>query len=98
AEWSVATGADWLREVVLQVGARGTGPIRWDEANTRQQDFFMLFDAAVSLRHSRYSLDFWGRNLADASYEVFYFKSMGNEFVQRGRPRTMGITLSINIG
>lgn len=98
AEWSISTGAGWLHEVVLQAGARGTGPIRWNEANTLQQDFFLLCDAAVSLRHSRYSLDFWGRNLADASYDVFYFKSMGNEFVQRGRPRTMGITLSIQIG
>ena len=32
-----------------------------------------------------------------ARYDVFYFKSIGNEFVQRGRPRTFGITLNINI-
>lgn len=37
------------------------------------------------------------RNLADAGYDVFYFKSIGNEFVQRGRPRTFGITLNINL-
>ena len=48
-------------------------------------------------QHKHYSLDIWGRNLGGARYDVFYFKSIGNEFVQRGRPRTFGITLNINI-
>ena len=97
AEWSIPTGAGWLHEVVLHAGVRGTGPICWDEANTLRQDFYLLPDASVSLRHSRYALDFWGRNLTDTRHDVFWFKSMGNEFVQRGRPRTLGVTLSIRI-
>ena len=51
----------------------------------------------MRLEHRRWAIDLWGRNLADTRYDVFYFKSMGNEFVQRGRPRTFGITLSIHI-
>ena len=44
-----------------------------------------------------FSLDLWGRNLADTRYDVFYFRSIGNDFVQRGHPRTFGITLNINL-
>ena len=54
-------------------------------------------DASVRFEHKRYSLDIWSRNLSGTNYNVFYFKSIGTEFVQRGRPRTFGITLNINI-
>ncbi|MDE7305048.1 MAG: TonB-dependent receptor [Alistipes sp.] len=97
AEWTIPTGVSWLGEVVLRAGARGAGRIEWNEANTLRQPFYLLADASVRLRHDRYTLGFWGRNLGGKRYDVFYFSSMGNEFVQRGRPRTMGITLSINI-
>ncbi len=97
AEWAIPTGVSWLGDVVLRAGARGAGRIEWNEANTLQQPFYLLASASVALRHERYTLDFWSRNLGGTEYDVFYFKSMGNEFIQRGRPRTIGITLSINI-
>lgn len=97
AVWTIPTGVAWLGDVVVQAGTRCAGRIWWNEQNTRSQPFYALFDASVRLEHRRYSIDFWGRNLTGSRYDVFYFKSMGNEFVQRGRPRTFGITLNINI-
>lgn len=97
AVWTIPTGVDWLGDVVLQAGTRCAGRIWWNEQNTRSQPFYALLDATLRIEHPRYSIDFWGRNLTGSRYDVFYFKSMGNEFVQRGRPRTLGITLNINI-
>ncbi|WP_418981770.1 TonB-dependent receptor [Alistipes sp.] len=97
AAWTLPTGVRWLGDVVLQAGVRGTGPIRWNEENTLTQPFYALIEASVRIEHARYSIDLWGRNLADRRYDVFYFKSIDNEFVQRGLPRTFGITLNINI-
>ena len=91
------TGVSWLGDVVLQAGMRGTGKIYWNEENTRVQPFYAQFDASVRIEHARYAIDLWGRNLGNKGYDVFYFKSIGHEFVQRGRPRTFGITLSIYI-
>ena len=82
---------------VFQAGVRCAGRIWWNEENTLSQPFYALTDASVRFEHARYSLSVWGRNLTDAGYDVFYFKSIGNEFVQRGRPRTFGITLNINL-
>ena len=95
--WSIPTGVSWLGEVVLSGSLRGTGRIYWDEANTLSQPFYTLFDASVRLEHARYTLDLWGRNLGDKRYDVFYFESIGNRFVQRGRPQQFGITLSIHL-
>lgn len=97
AAWSIPTGVKWLGEVVLLGGMRGTGEIYWNEANTRSQPFYALVDASLRLEHRHYTLALWGRNLANTAYDTFYFKSIGNEFVQRGRPRTFGITVTINI-
>lgn len=95
--WSIPTGVRWLGEVVLHGGMHGTGRIWWNEQNTRSQGLRPLFDASAGIEHPRYSLTLWGRNLADERPDVFYFKTIGNEFVQRGRPRAFGITLSLNI-
>ncbi len=95
--WSIPTGIEWLGDVVLAADMHSAGDICWNEANTLRQDFYALVGASVRIEHPHYSLTLWGRNLTDAQYDVFYFKSMGNEFVQRGRPRTFGITLSLNI-
>ncbi len=97
AAWTIATGVKWLGDVVLQSGIRGAGRIWWNEENTRSQPFYALWDASLRLEQAHYSIDIWARNLAGCDYELFYFKSMGNEFVQKGRPRTFGITLHINL-
>lgn len=97
AAWTVPTGVRWLGDVVLQAGVNCAGRIWWKEENSLSQPFYALVNASVRFEHRNYSLDVWGRNLGGERYDVFYFKSIGNEFVQRGRPRTFGITLSINI-
>lgn len=97
ATWSHPTGVEWLGDVVLQAGVEGAGPIQWNEENSLEEPVYALVNASLRLEHRRWSLGLWGRNLAGTTYNVFYFKSMGNEFVQRGRPRTFGITLTLNI-
>lgn len=83
--------------LVLQAGLRGVGPFAWNEENSRRQSFYALADASASYERRHWSLTVWGRNLAGTRYDVFHFKSIGNEFFQAGRPRTFGITLSIDI-
>ena len=93
----IPTGVAWLGDLLLRVGMRGTGKIWWNEENSRCQPFYALLDASVRIEHPHYSIDFWGRNLTNTGYDVFYFQSIGHEFVQRGRPRIFGITLNIHI-
>ena len=97
AAWTVPTGVSWLGNIVLRAGMRCAGRIWWNEENTLSQPFYALAEASVRFEQKHYSVDIWGRNLGGEKYDVFYFKSIGNEFVQRGRPRTFGITLNINL-
>ncbi len=97
AAWSIESGIAWLGKIIVSGGARCAGEIYWNEENSRCQPFYALLDASVRIEQRHYSIDLWSRNLGNTVYEVFYFKSIGNEFVQRGHPRTFGITLSLNI-
>ena len=96
-DWTIPTGVKWLGDVILHGGMRGVGKIYWNEANTVSQPYYTTFNASVRLEHKNYAIDFWGENLADKQFDVFYFESIGNRFVQRGRGRVLGVTLSINI-
>ena len=95
--WTIPTGVAWLGDVVLHGGMRATDKIYWDEANTIAQPFYTLFDASVRIEHKNYAIDFWGKNLGDKQYDIFYFESIGNRFVQRGKPQIFGVTLTVNI-
>jgi len=86
-----------LDAVTVHAGYRGCGEIWWTEANDVHQPFYQLLDASFSLTRGRYTLQCWGKNLTNTDYDTFYFVSMGNAFLQKGRPIQYGATLSISL-
>lgn len=86
----------WLDDIRFNVNMRGIGNIVWDEANTVTQPFYILPAVSVMLRHDKYSLDLWAENFTDTKYNVFYFVSISNAFLQRGKPRQFGVTLRLD--
>ena len=87
----------WLERIVLGVGYKGVGPIYWNEENTLRQNYYSLLDCSVRFAGPHYAIELWGRNLANTEYAVFHFESISHPFLQMGRPRTFGVTLSINL-
>lgn len=82
--------------VALDVNMRGTGLIFWNEANTLRQPFYALLGAGATYTYSDFSVQLWGRNLTATRYYTFYFMSIGNEFLQRGRGAEGGLTIRYN--
>lgn len=97
AQYVFKTGWRFIESVSVAVDMRGTGKIYWNEANTLSQDFYSLLGASVTLGGRQWSFQIWGKNLTDRNYHTFYFMSMGNEFLQSGRPIQCGATLRIDI-
>lgn len=79
------------------VNCRGIGKIMWDEANTYSQPFYVQLGASITARINKISLSLWGENLTNTQYNTFYFVSIKNAFLQRGKPRIFGTTLRIEI-
>ena len=79
----------------LDASVRGAGPIFWEETNTLQEPFRPRLDARIALAFAKWELYLRGENLTDTPAYGFYFKSMGNEFTARCKPRIL--TTGINV-
>lgn len=87
----------WIDRMILGVGVTGAGRIYWNEANDVSQPFYALLDASVRFEGKRWTVDLWCKNATNTKYDVFYFESMGNRFLQRGRPMAGGVRVMVNI-
>ncbi len=56
-----------------------------------------MLGASVTLNSKWGSLRLWGTNLTATNYRTFYFVSIGHEFLQRGKGRMLGATLTLDI-
>lgn len=81
----------------FSAGIRGIGDIYWDETNEYYQPFYTLLDANIYFNTPKYSVGIWAKNIMNTQYDTFYFESIGNKFVQQGRPQSIGISLNVNI-
>lgn len=81
----------------LSATARCAGRIFWDDANTVSQPFYCLPGLTIGFNAEKWNLTLWGTNLSNTRYDVFYFLSMGNAFVQHGFPRRFGATIRFRI-
>ena len=88
---------DVVRSLSIAADCSLVGRIWWDEANTLVEPYVVQPGADIILDFKWFDLRFRMDNLLDYDYNVFYFKSIGNSFFQRGKPLrwTAGITLDI---
>ena len=82
-----------LDRIVVGANYSGQGKIYWTESNQVCQSFYGTVGGRVSLQKGNGSIDLWVRNLFDTDYAAFYFETMGNGFLQKGRPLQAGIEL-----
>ena len=82
-----------LDRIQLNANYTAAGRIYWTEENTVSQAFYGTLNGRVSFQKGRGQIDFWVRNALDKEYAAFYFESMGNGFMQKGRPIQAGIEL-----
>lgn len=93
--WHIANSS--IEEIALAADWRGIGRIYWNEANTLSQPLYSLLGMQLSLGFKHATITLWGRNMTNASYDTFYFKSVGKEFFSKGAPLHGGIRVNINL-
>lgn len=89
-------GAGKRWEMVYGLNMRGVGRIYWNEANTESQNFYAQLGASVTAKCNWLSVEAWMENVTGTKFHTFYFESIGNRFVQRGKPRRFGFTVRMN--
>ncbi len=82
-----------FERIRLNADYNAAGRIYWTEDNRASQPFYGTLNARLSLEKGLGAVAFWVRNALDKDYASFYFESMGNKFMQRGRPVQAGVEL-----
>ena len=86
-----------LKSLEFDVNMRGTGEIYWNEANTLKQPFYVVPGCSATLSADIWQVKIFATNISDTRYHTFYFQSIGNEFLQRGKPFQIGVGFSMQI-
>ena len=85
-----------VRSLTVGLDGSGVGRIWWNEDNSLSQPFYLLMGADVTLSFEHFDLFCTGANLLDREYDTFYFKSVGNSFFQRGKPRRLSAGVRVS--
>ena len=87
----------WLDAITISATGRGAGKIYWNERNDFYQPFYATLDSTLRFEGEIWSVDFWAKNITNTRYDLFYFESMGNAFLQRARGASVGVRLNLDI-
>lgn len=92
-EYELNINRKLLDRILFNVNYAGVGKIYWTEDNSKTQDFYGLLSGGVSFQKRGVKLGVWAKNLTDEDYCTFYFESLGNGFMQKGKPLQIGADL-----
>ncbi|MFI3261299.1 MAG: TonB-dependent receptor [Rikenellaceae bacterium] len=77
----------------VAVQYNGVGDIYWNDANTAKEDYYNLLNARVSISKSIITFAVWAKNITNTKYNAYYLESLGNSYIQQGKPFTIGADL-----
>jgi outer membrane receptor protein involved in Fe transport len=95
ANYSIKTGFSLLDGIVLHAQYTGTGKLYWNDLNDISQPYYGIFNGKISFIKSKISVDLWAKNIGGQEYIAYYFTSMNENYVQKGRPFTCGVNLNV---
>jgi outer membrane receptor protein involved in Fe transport len=102
---TLALGADYrlpgkpagLDGLTVSLHYAGTGKLFWNEDNRFSQPYYGLLNGSVTASKGVTTLSLWAKNITHTEYTAFYFESNKNGFAQKGKPFTLGASLSVRL-
>ena len=92
AEYRIPIAEEWLDQIVLSSYYTGIGGIYWNVENTLKEDYYGILNVDVSFAKNNTHIKFWVKNMLKDTYNTFYFESLGNSFIQQGKPISFGVS------
>jgi iron complex outermembrane receptor protein len=92
--WKLSRGP--VNSISASGNLNRVGKIWWNEANSLSQDPYWLAGADINVNLGRLSVFARTENLTGTGYQVFYFKSVGNSFFQKGKPARASVGIRLD--
>ena len=86
----------WIDRLSFNGGVSATGPIYWYEDNQAKQNLYALVNLKVGASKGRFTWEIWSKNLTNTDYLSYYFVT-SSAYAQKGKPITLGTSLSIRL-
>lgn len=96
-DYAIPVSKRWVDRIVLDMNYTGIDRLYWNEDNAVSQPYYGQLNGNLMITKDLATFSLWAKNIINESYSAFYFESMGKQFVQKGKPFTMGATVSIKI-
>ncbi len=95
-DYRIPLKSEFLESVLLGTNCRIIGKHFWNEENDAYQDAYRIMNGKVSLQTKYFDIGLWGKNILGTEYHSFYFEAIGNQYVQIGKPRLIGVTAKVH--
>lgn len=101
AEFDIKNKDLFIDNLSIDTNYNGIGKIRWNESNTKSQNFYGFWNAKIQFMKNNFGLELWGKNMLNRKYNTFVFDSGTKEnlqyYGQRGLPSEFGVSMKWNM-
>lgn len=85
----------WLDKLTVSFNVNALGDIYWAEDNAARQPFYAVANAKVAFTKRLFTWSVWAKNLTSTDYLANVMTVSTGTYAQKGKPFTIGTTLSI---
>ena len=75
----------------------GTGKLYWAEDNKLTQPYYGLLNGKISATKGNATVSLWAKNITNTEYIAYAFVSSAQQYAQKGKPFTAGISINLLI-
>ena len=87
----------WFDKLMVNVSVNALGRIYWAEDNVVQQPFYAVANAKVALTQGCLTWSVWAKNLTSTDYLANVMTVSTGSYAQKGKPFTIGTTVSFSL-
>ena len=97
ASYTIDLGSRTIECITISATGHGAGRIYWNERNDISQPLYATLDGTIRLDGNKWAVDVWAKNITNTKYDLFYFESMSNAFLQRARGASVGVRFILEL-
>jgi outer membrane receptor protein involved in Fe transport len=75
----------------------GTGKLYWGEDNKFTQPYYGILNGKITATKGIAAVSLWAKNITNSEYAAYSFVIGKQQYAQKGRPFTAGISVNLTI-
>jgi outer membrane receptor protein involved in Fe transport len=86
-----------LDDLSVNLQYTGTGKLYWAENNKFTQPYSGILNGKITATKGIAQISLWAKNITDTEYAAYWFAIGAQQYAQKGRPLTAGVSVNLTI-